>query len=329
MTIVLMHDAACERVIERASAIDPSIDIVRMDADGKLWRGDNEINAETLALDAAWFSFDFYMTGTAAAFGETLKQAQSTKWMQTCNAGLDHPLYQDLFDQVDRLSNSDAQAISIAEYVVGSVLYHFTRIEERKAAQSEHHWRYMPFREIYGSTWLIVGFGHIGQLVAERVKAFGARVVGVRRQPMPNQLADAMTTAEGMSKFLGEADVVVLACPLNDETRGMCDAQFFASMKEKSVLVNIARGAVISEQDLLSGLEKGRPGYAVLDVFEKEPLPKESPIWDHPNILVSAHSSNAGEGLLSRGDDLFLENFRNFKSSRPLRNDVDLSQFRK
>jgi phosphoglycerate dehydrogenase-like enzyme len=122
---------------------------------------------------------------------------------------------------------------------------------------------------------------------------------------------------------LPEADVVVLACALNDETRGMCDEAFFRAMKPGAVLINIGRGGLVDEDALRSGLDRDQPGHAVLDVFRTEPLPADSWFWDHPKVRVSAHTSNSGDGNAGRGDELFLENLRRYLAKEPLLNEAD------
>jgi phosphoglycerate dehydrogenase-like enzyme len=119
---------------------------------------------------------------------------------------------------------------------------------------------------------------------------------------------------------------VVLACALNDDTRGMCDAAFFQVVKPGAILINIGRGALVDEDALKAGLERDQPGHAVLDVFAVEPLPADSWFWDHPKVRVSAHTSNSGDGNVGRGDDLFLENLRRYLARETLLNEADPSE---
>jgi len=111
-------------------------------------------------------------------------------------------------------------------------------------------------------------------------------------------------------------DTVVLACPATEITRGLVDAHFLRALKAGALLINIARGSLIDETALLSGLQAGQPGHAVLDVFKKEPLPDDHPFWHHQNVTLTAHTSNAGGGTRGRGDELFLSNIERFVAGK-------------
>ena len=179
------------------------------------------------------------------------------------------------------------------------------------------------FREISRTNWLIVGYGPIGQEVARRAKAFGATTTVVRRSPATGELVDRAGTLADLPKFLPDADVVVLACPLNTATRGMAGADFFAAMKPDAVLVNIARGALIDDAAMMAALDAGKFDTAVLDVFHTEPLPADDPLWAHPKIRITSHTSFSGSGVRQRWDDLFVDNLPRFARGEPMRNVVN------
>ena len=221
------------------------------------------------------------------------------------------------------LTTGHGQAISIAEYVMGEVLAHFQRHRERRAHQAAHAWTRVPFREIGRMRWLIVGFGAIGQAVAERARGFGAEITGVRRSGGGHPLADRMGTLDEVLSLLPAADVVVLAAPLNDATRGLAGAGFFAAMKPRSMLVNVGRGDLVDEGALLAALERGAPEFAALDVFHDEPLLADSPFWDHPKVAVNPHASAFGDGQSARNDAIFLENLRRRLADEPLLYEAD------
>ena len=119
---------------------------------------------------------------------------------------------------------------------------------------------------------------------------------------------------------------VVLSLPLTPATKKMADASAFAAMKPGSIFVNVARGGLVNEPDLLAALDKGAPGHAVLDVFVQEPLPADSPFWTHPNVMVSPHDSPSTEGYARRADEWFLGNLKRFIASEPLRDVVNASE---
>ena len=246
--------------------------------------------------------------------------------MQVFNAGLDNPAFRMVMGKGLRLTKSDAQAPAIAEYVLAHTLSLLHPIAAQRAAQTAHAWRRIPFREVASSRWLLVGFGAIGREVARRLKPFGAHVTVVRRTPAPDPLADAVHGDADLHALLPDADVVVLACPLTPQTQRLAGEAFFAAMKRGAVLVNIGRGGLLDEAALKPALDRAQPAHAVLDVFQTEPLPVDSWLWDHPKVRVSAHTSNAGDGLVARGDALFLENLRRYLAGAPLLNEAHPSE---
>jgi phosphoglycerate dehydrogenase-like enzyme len=181
----------------------------------------------------------------------------------------------------------------------------------------------VAFREVLDSEWLIIGFGAIGQAVAQRAKGFGARVTGVRRNQDAHPLADRIAPMSALPDLLAQADVVVLCTPLTADTRHLVDARFLAAMKPASVIVNVGRGGLVDEPALLAALDAGTPEHAVLDVFETEPLPQDSPFWGHPRVTLTPHSSGITSGQWSRNETLFLDNLKLFLSGEPLLNVAD------
>ena len=270
--------------------------------------------------DIAWATTDLFDAGTARDFFVAVLKSERLRWMQSPAAGLDAPVWPSLLERGVRLTTSHVQAISIAEFVVGQVLAHYQRPERWRAAQARREWeRPERFRELYGSTWLVIGMGAIGRAVADRASAFGAAVTGARRSP-----ADGTITLAQVPGALPDADVVVLAMPATREARGFVEGSFLAAMKQGSVLVNVARGSVVDEQALLAALDAGTPELAILDVFETEPLPDDSPFWSHRRVWVTPHASASGWGSVERGAELFLDNLRRWIAGEPLLEEVTL-----
>jgi len=172
----------------------------------------------------------------------------------------------------------------------------------------------------------IVGMGHIGEEVARLARAFGCRIVATRRSvtaPTSDQHADELLPPSGLPRLLETSDYVVLAVPLTPETRGMIGAAELGMMPPHAVLVNIARGGVVDEAALVDALREHRIAGAALDVFEREPLPAESPLWDLDNVIVSPHISGGTEIYNQRAVDIFADNLRRFLAGEPLHNVVD------
>jgi phosphoglycerate dehydrogenase-like enzyme len=301
--------------------------VLELQDDGTLKLDDQVVTTEQYPVHASWLSPDLIGNKAIRHLIQQVTDATELEWMQTITAGLDAPFFKQIFDQGARLTNSDAQAPAIAEYVVASVLTHYQKFTERAALQAQSKWQTTQFREIYGSRWLIVGFGNIGQRVGEIAKGFHADVTGIKRAVSDMPHCDRIITYADMSSHLPHADVVVLACALTDDTRELFNAETLALMKPDAVLVNIARGGVVDEPALVTALDQGLIDHAVLDVFAKEPLPESSPLWQHPRVTLTPHSSNRGTGTTARSLLLFQENLTAYLTDKPLRNLVNASYF--
>ncbi len=300
-----------------------------MDATGALSIDGGPIAAEDAAPTIAWATADLFATPVARDFMVTLLKSPGLKWLQSASAGVDNPVFGQLVSRGVRLTTSHGQAVGMADYVLAGVLDHFQRGPERREAQAAHDWRRsIRIRELLETRWLIVGFGAVGQAVAARAKGFGAHITGARRNQNADPLADQIVTPENIGDHLPEADVVVLACPLTDATRHMANTAFFAAMKDDAVLVNVGRGGLVDEAALLAGLDAAKPARAVLDVFETEPLPADSPFWSHPRVSLTAHCSGVGIGQDDRNRDLFLDNLGRYLAREPLRNEVAASDLK-
>ena len=166
----------------------------------------------------------------------------------------------------------------------------------------EREWRKHEFREVLGTVWLVIGLGTIGVGGCGAARAFGAHVIGARRTPRGDEPVDELVAPEQLQEALSRADVVVLAVPATQDTVGMVDAQFLAHMRPGSVLVNVARGSLVDEGALLVALDRGVPEAALLDVTATEPLPPESPLWTHPRVVLTPHTSALGEGRHARAE---------------------------
>ena len=322
MLRLLLPKQAHARLESRLAALGLPLEFILMDESGALWEGGQPIEAAKARPEAVWFTTEAmadklhnHLLALIPAFG-------TVKWVQTVRAGLDAAGYRAIFDAGIRMTSSDSQAIAIAEYVMGHVLGEWQRLADSRAAQAKGQWTRFPLREISRSSWLIIGFGNIGRETARRAAAFGAEIVGVGSQRGQHEIAREIAVQADLPRLLPQADVVVIACPLNEQTEGMADAAFFAAMKPDSALVNIARGKIIRDDALLAALDAGRPAVAILDVFNPEPLPPDSPYWQHPRVRLTPHMSANSNGLPVRRDILYLENLQNYARGLPLRNEV-------
>jgi phosphoglycerate dehydrogenase-like enzyme len=321
-TKVLIAESALLRLGHQLEEFSDTVDWYVMSADGDVSLGSESVQAAQCDIQVAWFSREVAFSAMSRTFADILLRSNDLQWIQTAAAGLNNPIYEKLMANGARLSNSNAQAPAIAEYVVANVLDRFQNQRRRRESQSQKLWQADEFRELNGSNWLIVGLGNIGQRIGRGVKGFDASVTGVRRSGVAHEAADIVITQSEIAEVLPTQDVVVLSCTLTEETRGMVDQQFLAAMKRQAILVNIGRGGLIDEQALLNSLDADKLDFAILDVFNTEPLPADSPFWSHPRVAVTPHASNRGSGTGRRGDELFLSNLDAFLSNRALQNEV-------
>jgi phosphoglycerate dehydrogenase-like enzyme len=203
-----------------------------------------------------------------------------------------------------------------------SILDEFQDAAQWRNQALGRRWQIHDWREISGSTWVIVGLGGIGREVAIRAQAFGARVIGCRRHPSPTDPTERTVSPDQLDQVVGLADLIVLAAPATAETVNLVDADFLAKMKSRSLLVNVARGSLIDDGALIESLDSGHLSAAILDVFRTEPLPQDHPFWSHPSIRITPHNAAGGIGRFARQAELFEENLDRYLDSRPLLNDV-------
>jgi len=321
MTRVLIYEPSYRRLANELEGL--GFEPVLMAQDGEMSLNGAPISVPDAALEAGWANGEVFLSPVVRPFSVALLKSPTLKWLQSGAAGFDHPMFGQFVQRGVRLTTSHGQSLGMAEYVLAGVLDHFQKGPERRAAQAASDWRRIHFREINGSHWLIIGFGAIGQGVAARARSFGARITGVRRDVSPHPLADALAPLDKVPDLLPQADVVVLSTPLTAATRHMVDAAFLAAMKPGSVLVNVGRGGLVDEAALLAALDRGVPEHPVLDVFETEPLPADSPFWRHPRVAVSAHTSGETDGQSTRNDATFVENLKRFLGGEPLIYEAD------
>jgi phosphoglycerate dehydrogenase-like enzyme len=322
---IMMADAAHGRIADRLVEFGPELDVLTLGADGTVRRGPDVLPEAFVDPEVFWISADLFRSGQLQDFLGRILRGRRARWAQVFLAGLDNPVFGSIMARGVRLTKSSAQAPAIAEFVLCHALSLLHPIAEQRLAQDERKWRYLGFREIAATRWLLVGFGAIGLEIAHRARPFGVHLTAIRRRAGPSAEADVVRPTEALLASLPDADVVILACALNSRTRGIAGADFFRAMKPGSLLINIARGALVDDDALRAGLDRGQPRHAVLDAFSEEPLPTDSWLWAHPAVRVTAHCSNAGDGVQDRGDALFLENLRRYLARAPLLNEADIA----
>jgi len=316
---LLLHRAAWNRLAERIRAASPHVQPLLMDDAGVVSDEAGALVGVPLDFDLAWASGDVLASPAAQTFFGLLGSTPSLTWVQSGLSGTDLPPLQALLRRGVRLTTSHGQAPGIAEFVLAAVLDHFQAGPERRAARARGEWRRIRYREIGGTTWLLVGYGAVGQAIASRVRALGVSILAVRASPQPHPDALRVGSAAALPDFLPQADVVVLCAPHRPETHRIAGVDFFAAMKPGAFLVNVGRGALVNEAALLEGLGRGSPAAAALDVFDAEPLPQGHPLWGHPKVSLTAHVAGMASGQGARNDQLFLENLLRLQRGEPLR----------
>jgi phosphoglycerate dehydrogenase-like enzyme len=290
--------------------------------DGSVQRDGVAVAVDDLRADVAWFSLSVYYGSLRQRFFDLVESTTSLRWVHSSAAGYDLPIFRVLIDRGTRLTTAHVNAIPIAEFTLRSVLDHYQQPQLWRDAQSDTRWAPREFREIDHTTWTIIGFGHIGSAVARLARAFGATVIGVRRSAVASPHADEMMTPDDLPAALARAQVVVLALPYTPDSEKMVDAGFLRHMRPESVLVNVARGAIVDEEALIDALDRRQIEHAILDAFVTEPLPADSPLWRHPHIDVTPHNAAGGLARHRRGAELFAENLRLFEAGRALLHEV-------
>lgn len=281
-------------------------------------------------LGRATVLFDFDMTHLA----DLPELAPRVRWIQATSAGIGHFVrrneYARRMPDTVFTTASGVHARPLAEFVLLSILAHVRGLLPTLRAQRAHHWERFAGSDLEGRTVVVVGYGKIGQEVGRMAAAFGMTVLGVRSRPddtPPSALhAHEVHGTEALDTLLPRADFLVLAAPHTDETEGMIGSGQLAALPAGAVVVNIGRGALMDEPALVAALESGHLGGAYLDVFETEPLPPESPLWDMPHVLVSPHSGSTSDRENGRITDLFCENLRRWQAGEPLLNVLDVAR---
>jgi phosphoglycerate dehydrogenase-like enzyme len=262
---------------------------------------------------------------TSGALRSAWSGADRLRWVHTASAGVDKVLTPEVRSADVVVTNSRGVfETPIAEYVTGLVLVRAKDMVGTWRRQQRRQWEHRDTHSVVGRTAVVVGVGPIGRAVGRMLSAVGLRVRGVgrsRRTSDPD-FGD-VAAADELRAVVGGADYVVLVAPLTEQTRGMVDAEVLAAMPATAFLVNVGRGELVVERDLVDALRRGSIAGAALDVFENEPLPADSPLWDLPDVVVSPHMAADTVGWRDDLAALFLDNLRRWTADEPLRNVVD------
>lgn len=237
------------------------------------------------------------------------------RFVQLTSAGLDRVPLEEIRRRGIRLCNaSGVYSGPMAEFALWGVLTCYKQGRFFSENQGQHRWlKHRSLRELDGKTVGILGCGSVGSACAGRFAAFGCTVLGVATSAREQRFFDAVYPMEQLDTLLPRLDILVLALPLTADTHHLLDEKRLSLLKEGAVLVNLARGAIVETEALLSALEHHLSG-AVLDVFETEPLPRDHPLWAHPNVILTPHNSFVGEHNHSRMMELLIRNLTDWRA---------------
>ncbi|MGH8660534.1 MAG: D-2-hydroxyacid dehydrogenase [Burkholderiales bacterium] len=282
--------------------------------------------AECGRVEAAFFSGDVFPEYSRQFFAAARK-APRLKWLHVFNAGVDHPIYTEMLERGVRVTTSSGSTAGpIAQTAIMGLLALARGFPRWLHAQRNRRWnpeRKTPPRDLRGQTAIILGLGRIGSEIARLARVLGLNVIGVRRGPRrPEDPVDELHPPAALPGLLPRCDWLVVACPLTPETRSLIDAPLIAALPRGARIINVARGEIVAEQALIAALRSGHLAGAYLDVFESEPLPPESPLWDLPNVLITPHNSAAAAGNDERVLAIFLDNLGRWHRGEPLVNEV-------
>ncbi len=296
--------------VKRVKAVDKNIEVV--------------VTAD--ASDAYEYAAD---TDIIAGYPRTipaLAGAKNVKWVHSFSAGMDRVLTPEIIKSPILVSNSSGVlVVPIAEHVMSYVLIFSRGFLRSLENQKKRLWqRDDTLTELRGKIMLIVGMGNIGGAVAQLSRAFGCHIIALTRDGRSdNEWAHEVKKASVLNRVLPKADFVISCLPYTPETHHIFDAEKFRLMKPSAYFINIGRGALVREKDLIAALKKKTIAGAGLDVTEVEPLPASSPLWNMPNVIITPHHSGASEHAMDRAIDRFCLNLKAFLVGDRLPNLVD------
>ncbi len=279
-----------------------------------------------ISRDVTGLSTKHELTQGLQDFYALLRCSEGLRWVHIHSAGADRPIYPELRARGVQVSTSSgANAEVVAQTALAGLLALARRFPQLMAAQQARRWAPLVGvgqapRDLAGQTAVIVGWGPIGRRIAAFLRLLGLHLVVARHSasPAPEEGVEMVGLTQ-LGTVLPRADWLVLACPLTPQTRALVDTRMLALLPAGACLLNVARGEVVVEGDVIAALQRGQLGGAYLDVFEHEPLDTASPLWALPQVIVTPHSAGHSDGNHRRVCELFLANLQRWQAGQPLR----------
>ena len=311
---ILLHNDDTSEMAQQLSKAAPFAEIAECNSYGDL---PSKISA---FLPDIVYSIRF--AGTPGFPRDALFSQNGPEWLAIGGAGTDH-LGTWNTDQITVTNAAGVAAEMMAEYVIGGFLHFSLNIPGMQRDQSERVWAMRTVSPLKGKTLAILGLGHTGRAIAKRAKAFGMTVLGTRANPKPMESVDEVGGPDRLEDFLAQSDFIAVSSPLVPSTQGMLGAKQLKAGKPGAILADVSRGGVVDQSALRAALESGHIAAAALDVFETEPLPKDSAFWAMENVLISPHCSSVHSEWAADSFALFLKNLARWQEGDPLLNVVD------
>ncbi|MEU7258873.1 D-2-hydroxyacid dehydrogenase [Streptomyces rimosus] len=301
---------------------DPPPKLDRLTGRARLVYADDETLAEQLPAADVVLAWDFTSDAIRDAWPGS---GPRPVWVHTASAGVDRLMCPELIADTTLVTNARGVFEQpIAEYVAGLVIAMAKDFYGSWELQRQRRWRHRETLRVAGSRAVVVGAGPIGRAIGRTLLALGVRVELVgRRERTDDPDFGRVHPSAALNGLLGTADWVVCAAPLTEETRGMFDRAAFGRMRQRARFINVGRGPLVVEDDLVAALREWRIAAAALDVFEHEPLSADSPLWDVPHLIVSPHMSGDTLGWRDALAEQFADNFDRWAAGEPLTNVVD------
>ena len=320
---VLVTTAVNEAALKRIETVSSRVKVTDV---SKLAQAEQKGDA------AARKQLDELLADAAIIYGfrlpaDVLTRAPKLKWFQTMSAGVDRFLTEEFKrSQVVMTSVSGIHAVPIGEFVLGLMLMLAKQTPLAFQQKQQKLWKSYLATELRGKIVGIVGLGNIGREVARLAQAFGMKVVAMRRsagRSRRTRYVDKLYLRDQLQALLAESDFVVLTLPLTAETERIIGEAELRAMKPTAYIINIARGNLVDEEALIKALQEHRIAGAGLDVFSKEPLPADSPLWEMPNVIMSPHIAGGMADYIDRATDIFIQNLRRYLKGESLLNIVN------
>lgn len=274
-----------------------------------------------VARTGAEVVYSVRFAGTPQFPRPALVESPTVRWVSVGGSGTDHLQPWDP-REVTVTNAAGVAANMMAEYVLGAMLSFSLDLRGFQRRQRERQWAPRPMRPVEGRTVLILGLGKTGQAVAQRAKAMGMTVIGVRAQPAAIASVDEVHGAQELPALWPRADFIVVCVPLLPDTRGLVGPDALAAIKSGTFLIDVSRGGVVDQAALMAALDAGHLAGAALDVFETEPLPPENPLWAYENVTITPHCSSIYDGWDLKAVRMFSDNLARYRRGEPLQNVV-------